>query len=120
MAVETIERLRERSGQVVIVDFADGVPENELRAIPNVQSLESQRDGSYHLKIAGSIDPVIKALASSIRRRRPPKLLREVQVLEPNGSQHHAGDAFRRECRQDVPPSRKGMLASSLKRIGHP
>jgi ABC-2 type transport system ATP-binding protein len=69
VAVETIERLRERSGQVVIVDFADSVPESELRAIPNVQSVESQRDGSYHLKIGGSIDPVIKALARHAVRR---------------------------------------------------
>jgi uncharacterized protein len=44
-------------------------------------------------------DPLIEALANSIQRRRPPKLLREVQVLEPNRSQHHAGDAFKRECR---------------------
>jgi ABC-2 type transport system ATP-binding protein len=68
-AVETIERLRERSGQVVIADFAGSVPESELRAITNVQSVESQRDGSYHLKIAGSIDPVIKALARHTVRR---------------------------------------------------
>jgi ABC-2 type transport system ATP-binding protein len=69
VAVETIERLRERSGQVVIVDFAGSVREDELRAIPNVQSVENQRDGSYHLKIAGSIDPVIKALARHTVRR---------------------------------------------------
>jgi ABC-2 type transport system ATP-binding protein len=69
VAVETIERLRERSGQLVIVDFTASVPESELRAIPNVQSVESQRDGSYHLKIAGSIDPVIKTLARYTVRR---------------------------------------------------
>jgi ABC-2 type transport system ATP-binding protein len=69
VAVETIERLRERSGQVVIVDFADGVADSELRAIANVQSLDRQRDGSYHLKIVGSIDPVIKALARHTVRR---------------------------------------------------
>lgn len=44
-------------------------------------------------------DPVIKSLASSIRRRRPPRLLREVQVLEPNNAKHHAGETFWRECR---------------------
>jgi uncharacterized protein len=44
-------------------------------------------------------DPVIQALANSIRRRRPPRMLREVQVLEPNTSQHHAGEVFRRECK---------------------
>ncbi len=63
VAVETIERLRERAGQVVIVEFADSAPEAELRAIPSVQSVEQQKDGAYHLKIVGTIDPVIKTLA---------------------------------------------------------
>jgi len=44
-------------------------------------------------------DQVIRVLADSIRRRRPPKLLREVQVLEPNPSRHHAGEVFKRECK---------------------
>src|SRR3984893_14876365 len=69
VAVEPIERLRERRGQVVIVEFADRVREAELRTIPNVQSVERQSDGSYHLKIAGSIDPVIKALARHTVKR---------------------------------------------------
>jgi ABC-2 type transport system ATP-binding protein len=63
VAVEAVERLRERGGQVVIVEFADGAPEAELRAVPTVREVERRPDGVYHLKIAGSIDPVIKALA---------------------------------------------------------
>ena len=46
-----------------------------------------------------SSDPVIGALAQCIRRRRPPSLLREVQVLEPNSTKHHACETFRRECK---------------------
>jgi ABC-2 type transport system ATP-binding protein len=69
VAVETIERLRERAGQVVIVEFDDGAPEAELRAISSVQAVEQQKNGAYHLKIAGRIDPVIKMLARhSVRR----------------------------------------------------
>jgi ABC-2 type transport system ATP-binding protein len=67
-AVESIERLRERAGQVVIVEFVDGVSEAELGAISSVQSVERQKSG-YHLKVAGSIDPVIKALARHTVRR---------------------------------------------------
>ena len=63
VAVETVERLRERAGQVVIVEFADGAPDAELRAIASVQSVERQKGSAYHLKIVGSIDPVIKVLA---------------------------------------------------------
>ena len=63
VAVETIERLRERAGRVVIVEFADGVSADELRSIASVRSVERGRGGAYHLQVAGSIDPVIKALA---------------------------------------------------------
>jgi ABC-2 type transport system ATP-binding protein len=69
VAVEEIERLRERAGQTVTVEFADGAPEAQLRALANVRSVERQKDGSYSLKIAGSIDPLIKALAQHEVRR---------------------------------------------------
>jgi beta-exotoxin I transport system ATP-binding protein len=69
VAIEEIERLRERAGQVVIVEFADGAPEDELRASPGVQDVERQTNGAYHLKLAGSIDPVIKVLARHTIRR---------------------------------------------------
>jgi ABC-2 type transport system ATP-binding protein len=63
VAIEEVERLRERAGQVVIVQFADEATDDELRGVPGVQSVERQKDGAYHLQIAGGIDPVIKALA---------------------------------------------------------
>ncbi|HEX6778125.1 MAG TPA: ABC transporter ATP-binding protein [Ktedonobacterales bacterium] len=69
VAVEEIERLRERAGQTVTVEFADGAPEAQLRALANVRSVERQKDGSYSLKIAGSVDPLIKALAQHEVRR---------------------------------------------------
>src|SRR5262249_22336853 len=69
VAIEEIERLRERAGQVVIVEFADGAPEDELRSIPGVQEVQRQKSGAYHLKLAGSIDPVVKVLARHTIRR---------------------------------------------------
>jgi ABC-2 type transport system ATP-binding protein len=63
VSVEAIEQLRERAGQLVIVEFGDPVSEAELQAIPSVQVVDRQKAGAYHLKVAGSIDPVIKALA---------------------------------------------------------
>ena len=73
VAIEEIERLRERAGQVIMVEFADGAlasaPEEELRAIPGVQFVERQTSGAYHLQLAGSIDPVIKVLARHTIRR---------------------------------------------------
>ncbi len=63
VAVEAVERLRERAGQVVIVQFAGEVRDGELAAVPGVRSVRRQRDGAYHIEIAGAIDPLIKALA---------------------------------------------------------
>jgi hypothetical protein len=44
-------------------------------------------------------DPVISAIANCIRRRRPPRLLKEVNVLEQNGRAAHAGSMFRQSCK---------------------
>jgi ABC-2 type transport system ATP-binding protein len=63
VAIEEVERLRERAGQVVIVQFADAVADEGLRSVVGVQSVERQKDGTLHLRIAGAIDPIIKALA---------------------------------------------------------
>jgi ABC-2 type transport system ATP-binding protein len=63
VAIEEVERLRERAGQVVIVQFADDVAGAELSAVSGVQSVERQKDGTFHLQIAGDMDPIIKALA---------------------------------------------------------
>lgn len=63
VAVETLDRLRERAGQVVIVEFADPVDESELKAVAGVQAVERNHNSGYQLKIAGSIDPVVKTLA---------------------------------------------------------
>jgi beta-exotoxin I transport system ATP-binding protein len=90
VAIEEIERLRERAGQVVIVDFADGVTEAELRAIPGVQDVERQENGVYHLKLAGGIDPMVKALARHTIRR----LEIEEAPLEDVFMRFYTGDAL--------------------------
>jgi ABC-2 type transport system ATP-binding protein len=69
VAVETIEGLRARAGQVIIVEFYDGVAESELREIRGIQDVGQQPDGSWHLKLAGNVDPVIKVLARHTIRR---------------------------------------------------
>ena len=69
VAIEEIGRLRERAGQVVIVEFDDSTSESELRGIPGIQAVEQHKNGAYHLQLVGSIDPVIKALARHKIRR---------------------------------------------------
>jgi beta-exotoxin I transport system ATP-binding protein len=109
VAVETIERLRERAGQVVIVEFADGAPEAELRAIAGVQTVEHQKNGSYHLKIAGSIDPIIKTLARHTIRQ----LAIEEAPLEEVFLKFYTGTADQPEPAEPVAPSaaKEGQLS---------
>jgi hypothetical protein len=47
-------------------------------------------------------DLVIKALAGSIRHRRPPKLLREELVLKQSGTTDHAGVIFMKDCKHNL------------------
>jgi hypothetical protein len=47
-------------------------------------------------------DPVTKALANSIRRRRPPKLLKEVLVLQRNDTTAHAGVLFKTNIKHQL------------------
>ena len=101
VAVESIERLRERAGQVVIVEFADGAPEAELRAISGVQAVERQKNGSYHLKMAGSIDPVIKVLARHTIRH----LAIEEAPLEEVFLKFYTGGSDQPETVRPVAPS---------------
>jgi hypothetical protein len=51
---------------------------------------------------AADSDEVIRTLANSIRRRRPPKLLKEVVVLAQNGATAHAGAMFKKDCKHQL------------------
>ena len=101
VAIEEIERLRERAGQVVIVEFADDVADGELRTVPGVQEVERQKHGAYHLKIAGSIDPVIKVLAHHTIRR----LAVEEAPLEDVFLRFYTGTADHSEGARSLPSS---------------
>jgi len=45
---------------------------------------------------------VIKALARAVQKRRPPALLKEVQVCEKKGQAHHAGTMFMSNCKSKL------------------
>ncbi len=44
-------------------------------------------------------DDVIRALAMAVQARRPPSLIKEVQVCEEMEQQYHAGAMFQRNCK---------------------
>lgn len=47
-------------------------------------------------------DKVVRALARSIQSRKPPKLIKEVQVCEESDRKHHKGTAFFERCRNNL------------------
>jgi hypothetical protein len=55
-------------------------------------------------KAARDEDGVVRALANSIRHRRPPKLLREVLVLKQHGVTDHAGAMFKKDSKHHLQP----------------
>jgi len=77
VTVEEVEKLREKAGQRVTVEFADTVTEDELQRIPGV-SMVRKANGSYHFNASGSMDPLIKALS----HHQVERLLAEEAPLE--------------------------------------
>lgn len=64
VTVEEVEKLREKAGQRVIVEFGDTVAPEELTRIPGVSMVsENNSNSSYHFNISGNMDPLIKALS---------------------------------------------------------
>jgi ABC-2 type transport system ATP-binding protein len=64
VTVEEVEKLREKAGQRVTVEFGDAVAEEELTRIPGVSMVsKNNNNSSYHFNISGNMDPLIKALS---------------------------------------------------------
>ncbi len=62
VTVETVEALREKAGQRVIVEFGDSVAPEELARIPGV-SMVQQQNHTFQFNISGSMDALIKTLS---------------------------------------------------------
>src|SRR6516164_1412048 len=62
VTVEEVEKLRERAGQRVTVEFGDTVIDEELEHIPGVINV-TKNNRAYHLNVSGSMDPLIKAIS---------------------------------------------------------
>jgi ABC-2 type transport system ATP-binding protein len=64
VTVEEVEKLREKAGQRVTVEFGDTVAPEELARIPGVSMVsKNSNNSSYHFNISGNMDPLIKALS---------------------------------------------------------
>jgi ABC-2 type transport system ATP-binding protein len=63
IAVERMAELLGKARRRVTVRLADDAKLEELRALPQVSELEA-RDGAVTFKVAGDLDPVVKALAA--------------------------------------------------------
>jgi ABC-2 type transport system ATP-binding protein len=62
VTVEEVEKLRERAGQRVTVEFGDIVSEEELTRIPGVINV-TKNNRAYHLDVGGSMDALIKSFS---------------------------------------------------------
>src|SRR5579859_6563224 len=62
VTVEEVEKLREKAGQRVTVEFGDLVTEEELVSIPGVSNI-TKNNRAFHLDVSGRMDPLIKAFS---------------------------------------------------------
>lgn len=62
VTIEEVEKLRQKSGQRIIVEFGDPVSADELAHIPGVSNV-TNTNHMYHFNVGGSMDALIKALS---------------------------------------------------------
>jgi ABC-2 type transport system ATP-binding protein len=62
VTIEEVEKLRQKAGQRVTVEFGDPVSIDELSHMPGVSNVTSHNH-SYHFNVGGSMDALIKALS---------------------------------------------------------
>ena len=62
VTIEEVEKLRQKAGQRVTVEFGDAVSAEELARIPGV-SMVTSNNHNYHFNVSGSMDAFIKALS---------------------------------------------------------
>jgi len=62
VTIEEVEKLRQKAGQRVTVEFGDAVSAEELARIPGV-SMVTSHNHAYHFNVGGSMDALIKALS---------------------------------------------------------
>ncbi len=62
VTIEEVEKLRQKAGQRVTVEFGDTVSMEELTQIPGVSNITRQ-NSAYHFIVIGSMDNLVKALS---------------------------------------------------------
>src|SRR5436309_562071 len=62
VTIEEVEKLRQKAGQRVTVEFGDAVSADDLSRIPGV-SMVTSHNHAYHFNVGGSMDALIKALS---------------------------------------------------------
>ena len=62
VTIEEVEKLRQKAGQRVTVEFGDPVSADELARMPGV-SMVTSHNHAYHFNVSGSMDALIKALS---------------------------------------------------------
>jgi ABC-2 type transport system ATP-binding protein len=62
VTIEEVDKLRQKAGQRVMVEFGDPVSIDELSHMPGVSNVTSHNH-AYHFNVGGSMDALIKALS---------------------------------------------------------
>jgi len=98
---QLLRRLRDRDGE----HYGIPVDGEAVKTLITSARLHAFSDGFVDNVIRQAVDDedeIVRVLAKSVQSRRPPKLIREVQVCEESGRKHHDGTAFFERCRSNL------------------
>ncbi len=62
VTIEEVEKLRQKAGQRVTIEFGDAISADEVARMPGV-SMVTSHNSAYHFNVSGSMDALIKALS---------------------------------------------------------
>src|SRR5579859_4498411 len=62
VTIEEVEKLRQKAGQRLTVEFGDAVNADEVARMPGVSNV-TRNNSAYHFNVSGSMDALIKALS---------------------------------------------------------
>jgi len=101
MCRQMLRRLRDRDGEHYDVP-TDGKEVKDLITSEKLNTFTDAFVDDILQKAADDRDGAIQRLAKAIQNRWPPVLLKEVQICEERGKQHHAGKAFKDKCNYEL------------------
>ena len=95
---QLLRRLRDRDGEHYSIPV-DGKAVEDKVVSPDLNNFTDAFVDNVIQQAVEDEDKVVQALARCVQSRKPPKLLKEVQICEETEEEYHAGSTFKQNCK---------------------